>query len=257
MAKKRPPPPRSKHTDQDHTDTGFKPFLSLKKMRESLGEEKSKAPDQPPPKRASKAPAPPLPEGDDALSMRRLMSGVTPLGGRPQRIPRSKELDPADRASRSSSRAEQAQRVEAQARAEDEAVHAHLRQLVDGAARKFEVIDDGKRVEGRRTELRTEVLRKLRHGLFPVDARIDLHGMSSREAREQLERFLADQRARGERCVLVVHGKGEHSPRGMGVLRGEIGAWLSQGPASAHVAAFATAGAGDGGEGAVYVLLTR
>ena len=64
-------------------------------------------------------------------------------------------------------------------------------------------------------------------------------------------------RARGERCVLVIHGKGEHSPDGIGVLRGEISAWLSQGAASEHVAAFATAARRDGGEGAVYVLLRR
>jgi DNA-nicking Smr family endonuclease len=41
------------------------------------------------------------------------------------------------------------------------------------------------------------------------------------------------------------------------VLRGEIAAWLSQGASSRHVAAFATARASDGGEGAVYVLLRR
>jgi DNA-nicking Smr family endonuclease len=64
-------------------------------------------------------------------------------------------------------------------------------------------------------------------------------------------------RARGERCVLVIHGKGEHSPQGMGVLRGEIAAWLSQGPSSQHVAAFVSARAQDGGDGAVYVLLRR
>jgi DNA-nicking Smr family endonuclease len=63
--------------------------------------------------------------------------------------------------------------------------------------------------------------------------------------------------ARGERCVLVIHGKGEHSPGRQAVLRGEIAAWLSQGTSSQHVAAFATSGASDGGEGAVYVLLRR
>jgi len=54
-----------------------------------------------------------------------------------------------------------------------------------------------------------------------------------------------------------VHVKGEHSPGRVGVLRGEIAAWLSQGTASAHVEAFATAQPEDGGEGAVYVLLAR
>jgi DNA-nicking Smr family endonuclease len=57
--------------------------------------------------------------------------------------------------------------------------------------------------------------------------------------------------------VLVVHGRGEHSPRGHGILRGEMAAWLSQGSASVHVAAFATAEPQDGGEGAIYVLLVR
>jgi DNA-nicking Smr family endonuclease len=41
------------------------------------------------------------------------------------------------------------------------------------------------------------------------------------------------------------------------VLRGEIAAWLSQGRAREHVAAFATARKDDGGEGAVYVALRR
>jgi DNA-nicking Smr family endonuclease len=84
-----------------------------------------------------------------------------------------------------------------------------------------------------------------------------MHGMSAREARGQLELFLRTMRARGERCVLVIHGKGEHSPGGLPVLRGEIAAWLSQGTSSEHVAAFATASEADGGEGAVYVLLRR
>jgi DNA-nicking Smr family endonuclease len=57
--------------------------------------------------------------------------------------------------------------------------------------------------------------------------------------------------------VLVIHGKGDHSPMGVGVLRGEISAWLSQGASSEHVAAFSTARDSDGGPGAVYVLLRR
>jgi DNA-nicking Smr family endonuclease len=64
-------------------------------------------------------------------------------------------------------------------------------------------------------------------------------------------------RGQRERTVLVIHGKGEHSPMGIGVLRGEIAAWLSQGPSSEHVAAFATARESDGGAGAVYILLRR
>ena len=99
--------------------------------------------------------------------------------------------------------------------------------------------------------------RKLRRGGFPIDASLDLHGMTAEESREALATFLREKRTRGERCVLVVHGRGLHSPGSAPVLRGEITAWLSQGAASNHVAAFATAHSEDGGDGAVYVLLRR
>jgi DNA-nicking Smr family endonuclease len=179
-----------------------------------------------------------------------MMAGVRPLEQKSGRIPRTEvgaapdlpRPKPAD--------------AENQAQREAEEVHAHLRALVEGKER-FEVQDDGRRVEGRRVDLSPDVLRKLRHGTMPIDARIDLHGLSVHDAREALEAFLRDKRVAGERCVLVVHGKGEHSPRGQSVLRGEISAWLSQGPASEHVAAFATAANDDGGEGAVYVALRR
>ena len=107
-------------------------------------------------------------------------------------------------------------------------MHEHLRTLVEERAR-FEVADDGRRVEGRRVDLPMDALRRLRRGRLPIDARLDLHGMAVREARVQLELFLRTMRSRGERCVLVIHGKGEHSPQGAGVLRGEIAAWLVAG----------------------------
>jgi DNA-nicking Smr family endonuclease len=163
---------------------------------------------------------------------------------------------PKQRIERSAAVEQRAARGADAAQRDADAVHEHLRSLVEGGTR-FEVADDGPRVEGRRVDLPMDALRRLRRGLLPIDGRLDLHGMGAREARGQLERFLRTMRARGERCVLVIHGKGEHSPHGTGVLRGEIAAWLSQGAASRHVAAFATAQRDDGGEGAVYVLLRR
>jgi DNA-nicking Smr family endonuclease len=121
---------------------------------------------------------------------------------------------------------------------------------------RFEVSDDGKRVEGRRIDVPPSLVRELRRGALPIDSRLDLHGLHAEAAHVRLLEFLRTMRTRGERCVLVIHGKGEHSPAG-GVLRGEIAAWLSQGRAREHVAAFTTAQAEDGGEGAVYVALRR
>jgi DNA-nicking Smr family endonuclease len=131
----------------------------------------------------------------------------------------------------------------------DELVRDQLMNLVEGQTR-FEVSDDG-----RRLDLPDLAYRKLRRGEFPIDARLDMHGLRADEAKAALEKFLDEKRARKDRTVLVIHGRGDHSPAGIGVLRGEIAAWLSQGRPSRHVAAFATAHADDGGEGALYVLL--
>ncbi len=178
-----------------------------------------------------------------------MMSGVTPLdGGAKSRVPRPAEVNQG---------AQRPGAVELKARAvvEAEKVLEHLHSLVDDGT-LFEVSDDGRRVEGRRADVPPDLVRSLRRGLLPIDGRLDLHGMSAPQAQEALSAFLRNMRSRNERCVLVIHGKGEHSAGG-GVLRGEISAWLSQGKGREHVAAFATARDDDGGEGAVYVALRR
>ncbi len=225
------------------------PFDALEKLKQELEKKEAAAP-------AKKAPAPPAPPRapeapqDEALMLHRLLAGVTPLDrSKGSRVPRQK-------VERSEAVEQRARRGAELAEKEREAVHEHLRALVEGRGR-FEVTDDGRRVEGRRIDVPPDTLRRLRRGLFPIDARLDLHGMTLPEARLQLGLFLRTMRARSERCVLVIHGKGEHSPQGLSVLRGETAAWLSQGPSSEHVAAFATAREVDGGEGAVYVLLRR
>ena len=226
----------------------FEALRPLKKELEKREEaQKAAGVKRPPPAPVRKAPDEPE---DEALLMHRLYAGVEPLDrSHGSRLPKQA-------VERSASAERQVKRGREAAEAEADAVHEHLRTLVEGRAR-FEVNDDGRRVEGRRVDLPMDALRRLRRGLVPVDARIDLHGMGVSEAKAQLELFLRTMRARGERCVLVIHGKGEHSPRGQGVLRGEISAWLSQGTSSEVVGAFATATSDDGGEGAVYVLLRR
>jgi DNA-nicking Smr family endonuclease len=227
------------------------PFEALRALKEELAKKeaakkepaRAKAPPPPAPKRAPEEPE------DEALLLHRLFAGVEPLD-------RTRGRMPKQRVERSAAVERQAKRGADAAQRDADAVHEHLRSLVEGRTR-FEVADDGRRVEGRRVDLPMDALRRLRRGMLPIDGRLDLHGMGAREARGQLELFLRTMRARGERCVLVIHGKGEHSPGGLPVLRGEIAAWLSQGGSSEHVAAFATASDADGGEGAVYVLLRR
>jgi DNA-nicking Smr family endonuclease len=235
------------------------PFAKLNELKKKLAAEEEAAKTKPKASAYEPTPTRPRPSppratatatsaGEEDISFHRLMSGVVPMGEGKSRVGLTATTGPSGIAQRL------AQGKQAQA-AEEEAAHEHLRTLAFGGQR-FEVTDDGARVEGRRSDVPPDLMRKLRRGMLPIDARLDLHGMRAEEARAAMTAFLRDKRTRGERCVLVIHGRGEHSI-GPAVLRGEIAAWLSQTAASEHVAAFATAAEADGGEGAVYVLLRR
>lgn len=95
-------------------------------------------------------------------------------------------------------------------------------------------------------------IRKLRHGLWPIQDRLDLHGLTSDGARIILQRFLLKATQHQFRCVLVVHGKGLNSRGGEAVLRKRARHWLTQHSA---VLGFCDASPKDGGSGAVLVLL--
>ena len=95
---------------------------------------------------------------------------------------------------------------------------------------------------------------RLRRGLLPIDARLDLHGMTQAEAYAALVTFLAGAQRRGARCVLVITGRG--LVRG-GTLREATPRWLEEPPNRDRVVSYARATIRHGGEGALYVLLRR
>jgi len=100
--------------------------------------------------------------------------------------------------------------------------------------------------------LQHNVLKKLRKGQFGVDAEIDLHGLSSNAAKQQLLHFLHNSVEDGCRCVHIVHGKGYRSADNHPVLKNNLNVWLRQ---HKDVQAFCSAPPKDGGTGAVFVLL--
>lgn len=187
-------------------------------------------------------------EPEESLTFERLMAGVTPLSEQgARRVPITQQVS-----SRLEAKA-RAERIEAEQQSEQEA-RARLHALVDEAS-AFEVTDDGRSIEGRRRGVDGALVRRMRHGELPVDATLDLHGMRVDEARTAVEQFVRDRRAKGDRVVVIVHGRGRNSPANQPVLRGEVSAWLSEGKASHHVSAFLTAPVEHGGEGALCVLL--
>jgi DNA-nicking Smr family endonuclease len=114
------------------------------------------------------------------------------------------------------------------------------------------VIGGGDALSFQRAGVRTQVVRRLRRGLIPIEDELDLHGLSQTAARYQLAEFLTNSRNAGRRCVRIVHGKGYRSGARGPVLKAAVDLWLRR---HLDVMAFTSARAIDGGTGAVYVLL--
>jgi DNA-nicking Smr family endonuclease len=127
---------------------------------------------------------------------------------------------------------------------------ARARRAVVPPVPEFVVREEEGWVEGYRRELGPRVIARLRGR---PRATLDLHGVRVANARTRVNGFLA--RARAGTVVLIVVGKGRHSPNGQGVLVREIGAWLSSGSSARRVVAFCTAPPELGGSGGVLVLL--
>ncbi len=138
--------------------------------------------------------------------------------------------------------ARQRQRDEAKVLKESISDHFDVESLLD--------TDDD--LSYRRDGVGPEVVRKLRRGVWAIQAQVDLHGLRRDPARERLVAFLRGSTQAGLRCVRVVHGKGNGSPGRTGVLKTQVKRWLVQ---RIEVIAFTQARAAEGGLGAVVVLL--
>lgn len=100
--------------------------------------------------------------------------------------------------------------------------------------------------------------RRLSQGQIPIEATLDLHGMSREKAHEALGAFLTRAAEEQKRCILVITGKGRMSVEGsQGVLRKELPHWLELPPCREKVISFTQAKPHHGGDGAFYILLRR
>ena len=177
------------------------------------------------------------PAADDSVLFAAAMSGVAPLNKRSSRV------EPAKR--------------ETSALPDDEQLALlELESLVSGKGgfRLFESEEDH---SGVAPGVSFALLERLKDGQFSFHRHLDLHGMSREEAKTAIIRFVSEARHAGERCVLIVTGRGKSSPAGVSVLRETLPRWLSRAPLRPHVLAFCTARQVDGGPGAFYLLLRR
>ncbi|MBI5485082.1 MAG: Smr/MutS family protein [Deltaproteobacteria bacterium] len=96
-------------------------------------------------------------------------------------------------------------------------------------------------------------LRQVKRGVVSVEHQLDLHGLRRDEALAALPRFLQSARNRGQKAVLIITGKGNHSAEEP-VLQQAVASWLRE-AGRELVLEFAPAPRELGGSGALVVFL--
>lgn len=99
----------------------------------------------------------------------------------------------------------------------------------------------------------TDQLRRIQKGKRPIDARLDLHGLTQEAAHATLLAFVQKAIDAKLRTLLVITGKGR---QGQGVLRDNVPRWLAASPTlNKKIVGVAESGATHGGNGAFYIAL--
>jgi len=110
-------------------------------------------------------------------------------------------------------------------------------------------------IEGRKSIVSKRIVKALREGRFSIKRTLNLRGMVIEKAKEVFEEFMKSAILNGDRCVLIIHGRGLSSKREP-VLKNKVKEWLEKGPFRKYVLAYCSARPCDGGWGATYVLLS-
>ena len=106
---------------------------------------------------------------------------------------------------------------------------------------------------------------KLAKGKFTIQGKLDLHGMTQRQAHAALIDFIQTSFNDRKRNLLVITGKGRPKSKdevgaygeNKGILRSIVPKWLDEPPLRGLVLAFTTSQRKHGGAGALYVLLRK
>lgn len=113
-----------------------------------------------------------------------------------------------------------------------------------------------KQPSGQHQPFERPVKRKIAKGRLALEARIDLHGLIQSEAHGMLLDFLLRAHGRGLRHVLVITGKGS-SMGSEGALKRAVPLWFSKPEFRFLISSYETAAQHHGGEGALYIRLSR
>ncbi|MDE0000316.1 MAG: Smr/MutS family protein [Rhodospirillaceae bacterium] len=121
------------------------------------------------------------------------------------------------------------------------------------AAVVVDAVDAGAVLAWKSAGVQERVFQRLKAGQFEIRRKLDLHGMTVREAGQAVFELVEGTRTDRQCCLLVIHGRGDLSskpPR----LKSSVYAWLKDHP---RVVALHSAARRHGGTGATYALLKR
>lgn len=110
-------------------------------------------------------------------------------------------------------------------------------------------------VLGKRRATHRTILDALEDPRLEVQAECDLHGQTAREAEREVLRFVRECQQKGKRWVLIIVGKGLHSPGGKATLKSTVVEALATRAPARYVLAFRTAPRHLGGSGALVARL--
>lgn len=106
----------------------------------------------------------------------------------------------------------------------------------------------------KRPGIQLQLFRKLKRGQIPVEMELDLHGLTSQAAKNELLQSINYCYNENIRCIRIIHGKGKGSENNLPILKNNLNQWL---PQITNVLAFCSAQPFDGGLGAIYVLIKK
>lgn len=173
-------------------------------------------------------------DGDSAFS--ELMSDVTPIVTDRVRLKRKDQLE------------------ESAIQRTRKAATEHPIKEFDPVSSMAESVEADQILSFHRSGVQAKMMQRLRKGEIRYDDQIDLHGYRAHIATAELEEFLQHAVSEQFRCLLIIHGKGEHNAGNLPVIKNLLNQWLPEQP---EVLAFHSAPAQMGGSGALLVLLRR
>jgi DNA-nicking Smr family endonuclease len=216
---------------QKQKEFAITPFTALKGLQGVTA--------KPPAAKADPAKVVPKTESSDLELFFQAMSGVEQLGEKKLKAPADKPVVS----------------VKAVVRKIEESEQQLFIEVINGMKLDVRFADDPPDPPAPAKPPGSSRLKQLRRGTIRLDYELDLHGLGKDEALDALTMFIGGAFRRQQQAVLVITGRGNHSPAEP-VLKSAVESWLRE-PGKEMVAEFLQAPRQMGGDGAIVVFLKK